>query len=170
MAESRNIVLVGFMGTGKTSVGKLLAGRKGMQFVDMDDLIRQRTGKSIPRIFSEDGEAHFRALERALVVELCGQSGMVISTGGGIVLNPDNVADFNRTGAIVCLHASPEAILRRVCGDTDRPLLAGDDKGKKILALLEARRHLYAAIANRVDTDDLSIEEVADKVMSFCVA
>jgi shikimate kinase len=167
MAETRNIVLVGFMGTGKTSVGKLLAWRNNMKFVDMDDVIRQRTGKPIPRIFSEDGEAHFRTLERALVVELSAQSGTVIATGGGIVLNPANMADFSRSGVVICLHASPEAILRRAGGNADRPLLEGDDKMKKIVEILEARKHLYNAITRRIDTSDLTVEEVADKVMSL---
>jgi shikimate kinase len=169
MAESRNIVLVGFMGTGKTSVGKLLAWRNNMKFVDMDDVIRQRSGKTIPRIFSEDGEAHFRALERALVVELSAQSGTVIATGGGIVLNSDNVADFSRSGVVVCLHASPDAILKRTAGNADRPLLAGEDRRKKIVDILESRKQLYDAITRRVDTSDLTVEQVADKVTALCV-
>jgi shikimate kinase len=170
MAESRNIILVGFMGTGKTSVGRLIAWRNNMKFVDMDDVIQQRSGKTIPRIFSEDGEAHFRALERALVVELCAQSGTVIATGGGIVLNPDNVADFGRSGVVVCLHASPDAILKRTAGNADRPLLAGEDKKKKIVGILESRKHLYNAITRRIDTSNLTVEQVADKIMSLCVA
>jgi shikimate kinase len=140
-----------------------------MKFVDMDDVIRQRAGKTIPRIFSEDGEAQFRALERALVVELCTQSGTVIATGGGIVLNPDNVADFSRGGVVVCLHASPEVILKRTGSNADRPLLAGEDKKKKIVEILASRKHLYDAITRRIDTSDLTVEQVADKIMSLCV-
>jgi len=90
MTEKKNIVLVGFMGTGKTTLGQLLSERTGMNFVDMDSVIEERTGKSITDIFAQEGEAHFRKLERELVKELASQSGLVISTGGGIVLNPDS--------------------------------------------------------------------------------
>lgn len=164
---NRNIVLVGFMGTGKTSVGQRLAERMEMSFVDMDCLIEEREGKSIPRIFDEDGEHHFRALERALAQELAAGEGLVIGTGGGIVLDPDNIRDFSSNGLVVCLLAEPEVILARVATDTNRPLLAVDDKMKKILALLEQRRPLYEAIPHRVETGDLNVEEVAKRVIDI---
>jgi shikimate kinase len=167
MGTRRNIVLVGFMGTGKTSVGRRLALRLGMTFVDMDDVIREREGRPIPRIFAENGEPYFRSLERALVGELSRQTGLVVSTGGGIVLNPENVRDYASSGLVVCLSAAPEAILQRVAGDTNRPLLAGDDKMKKILPLLETRRPLYAAIPHQVDTTRLSVEQVVERVLEL---
>lgn len=166
MKTDSNIVLVGFMGTGKTAVGKRLAERLNMTFLDMDDIIEERAGKSIPRIFAEDGEPHFRALERALVRELSEKTGLVIGAGGGVVLNPDNISDYSRTGLVVCLSATPEVILDRVAGDTARPLLAGDDKIKKIRNLLEFRRKFYDAIPCQIDTAELSIEQVADKVIA----
>ncbi len=110
----KNIVLVGFMGTGKTSVGLSLAERLDLTFLDMDDIIVEREGRSIPEIFDKDGEEYFRALERAIVRELAGKDGLVVATGGGVVLNRDNVDDFERTGLLVCLSASPEVILARV--------------------------------------------------------
>lgn len=167
MKELRNIVLVGFMGTGKTSVGKLLAVRCGMTFVDMDAVIQQRADKAIPRIFTEDGEPRFRQMERALVQELSTGSGHVIAAGGGVVLNPDNMADFSRTGLVVCLLASPEMIMKRTESDTERPLLAGEDKMNKIVSLLESRKKFYDSIPHRIDTTGLSVEEVADKVISL---
>ena len=167
MTAKRNLVLVGFMGTGKSRVGKSLAERLGMTFLDMDEVIVQRTGKPIPRIFAEDGEPHFRELERNLVKELSAQGGRVIATGGGIVLNADNVGDFGRTGLVVCLSATPAAILERVGGDTNRPLLAGGDKMKKIAELLTKRQPLYAAIPHQVDTTRLTIEQVSDKIVSL---
>ena len=147
----RNIVLVGFMGTGKTTVGKLLSKQTGMPLLDMDTLIVERAGKSINEIFAHEGEAHFRMLEREMVRELSSQTGKIISTGGGIVLNPDNIADFERTGLVVCLLADAESVLDRVRHDSSRPLLAGD-KEAKIIELLKTRKPLYEAIAHKIDT------------------
>lgn len=168
MKKDPNIVLVGFMGTGKTAVGKRLAERLDMSFVDMDDIIKEREEKSISLIFSENGEQRFRSLERDLVRELSGQTGLIIATGGGIVLDPANISDYARTGLVVCLSATPEVILERVAGDANRPLLAGDreDKMKKILNLLESRRPLYDAIPCRIDTTELNVEQVTEKILS----
>lgn len=163
----KNIVLLGFMGTGKTTVGRLLAGQFRMTFLDMDQIIEERTGKTISRIFAEDGEPRFRALERELVEELSARQGLVIGAGGGVVLNPDNVRDFNRSGLVVCLTAEPGVILSRLSGDNSRPLLAGDEKGARILKLLESRRSLYDAIPNKVDTSSLAPADVAAAVSSF---
>lgn len=147
----RNIVLVGFMGSGKSTVGRLLSEKTGMPLVDMDTIIEQRAGKTINEIFSEDGEPHFRTLERELVKELSAGTNQIISTGGGIVLNPDNIADFERSGLVVCLLVDAESVLDRVRHDTTRPLLAGD-KETKIIELLETRKPLYEAIAHKIDT------------------
>ncbi|MDD4869977.1 MAG: shikimate kinase [Kiritimatiellae bacterium] len=163
----QNIVLVGFMGTGKTSVGKLLASELKMTFLDMDDVIKERAGKPISRIFAEDGETYFRSLERTLVKDLSCKKGLVIATGGGIVLNPDNISDFTKTGLVVCLLATSETILKRVSGDTNRPLLSGDDKMKKILNLMESRRHLYEAIPHKIDTTNLSLDNVVNQVIKL---
>lgn len=160
----RNIVLVGFMGTGKTAVGRILAERLGMRFVDMDDVIVERAGKSIPRIFAEDGEPYFRSMERRIVQDLASEHGLVIAAGGGVVTNPDNVADFEATCLVVCLNATPEVIFERVARDTNRPLLDCEDKMGRIRSLLEARAHLYNAIGCRVDTAGLTVDEVADRV------
>jgi len=160
----RNIVLVGFMGTGKTTVGELLAKQTGMPLLDMDSLIVERAGKSINDIFAQDGEPHFRRMERELVMELSSSQGHVISTGGGIVLNPDNIADFEKTGLVVCLLASPEIILDRVRHDTARPLLAGD-KETKIIELLESRKTLYEAVTHKIDTDGLNPEAIAERII-----
>jgi shikimate kinase len=162
----KNIVLFGFMGTGKTSAGKLLARKLGMVFVDMDLVIEQRQGKPISRIFAEEGEPFFRNLERELVKELSGGSGMVIATGGGVVLNRQNVDDYAGTGLAVCLSATPQTILKRLEGDASRPLLAEGDKMKKMTALLEKRRQFYAAVPVQVDTSGLSVEQVVEKIVA----
>lgn len=170
MSENTNIYLVGFMGTGKTSVGKDLANRLGMDFVDMDDVIVQRAGKTIPEIFTEDGEPHFRTIERGVAHDLAAGTGLVVATGGGVVMDNRNMDDFYRSGSVVCLSASPETILKRVAEDTNRPLLAGDleEKLAKILPLLEKRRRHYEAIPSRVDTSDLTIEEVVERILDLC--
>lgn len=149
--DKRNIVLVGFMGSGKTTVGRLIAEKTGMPLLDMDALIVERAGKSINDIFAEDGEPHFRALEREIAIELANGECQIVSTGGGIVLNPDNITDFEKTGLVVCLLADSETVLERVRHDSSRPLLAGD-KETKILELLESRKSLYASITHKIDT------------------
>lgn len=161
-----NLVLVGFMGSGKSVTGRILAQRLGRTFVDMDTLIEQREGRSIPRIFAESGEPYFRTLERALVQELAAQQNLVIAPGGGIVLNPDNLRDFAATGRIFCLRASPEWILKRVGHDTNRPLLQTEDKLGRIRELLAKRQPLYDAIPEQVETDGKTAEQVADEILA----
>lgn len=162
-----NIVLIGFMGTGKTRVGVALAERLGLTFVDMDAVIEAREGRPITDIFATEGEVHFRQVERALVQELARQEGRVIGTGGGVVLNADNIRAFEATGLVVCLQASPETILDRVAHDTTRPLLAGVDKMQKIRGILATRSHLYAALPHQVDTNGLSVEEVVAQISTL---
>lgn len=164
MQTKKNLVLIGFMGTGKTTVGRILAARLDLVFTDMDDCIVQRAGKSIPAIFADDGEPAFRTLERQVVVDLSAQSGLVIATGGGVVLNPDNIRDLGRNGLLAGLTASPDVILDRLRHDTGRPLLNDGDKAEKIRALLVSRQHLYNAIPFRINTDGLSCEAVAARI------
>lgn len=143
--EKANIILTGFMGTGKTTVGKLLAQQLGFAFVDTDELIQERTGKTIPEIFEERGEAAFRRLEAELARELANRRGVVISTGGRLMLDPDNAAALTRTGRVFCLVATPEEILARVAQDagTERPLLATPDPMKRIVDLMQERQEDY---------------------------
>lgn len=161
-----NIILTGFMGTGKTVTGRMLAERTGMELVDMDSMIEKRQGKTIPEIFAQDGEAAFRAMERVLVQELAQRDGLIISTGGGIVLNPDNIADFEKSGLVVCLKASPETVFQRLEEDATRPLLAGDKKAQ-IAAILAERNPLYDAVAHGIATDGLTVEETAGRILAL---
>jgi len=165
MNTKSNIVLIGFMGTGKTTVGRLLAERLDLAFTDMDDCIVERAGKTIPAIFADDGEPAFRALEREVVIDLSARGGLVIATGGGVVLNPDNIRDLGATGLLVALTATPDVILERLRHDTGRPLLSAGDKGEKIRTLLASRQHLYNAIPLRIDTDALTSGAVARRIM-----
>lgn len=164
--DKRNIILAGFMGTGKTVTGRVLAERTGLELVDMDSIIEERAGRPISDIFATDGEPGFRKLERALAHELSQRQGLVISTGGGIVLDPDNLADFEKTGLLVCLTASPETIFQRLENDTTRPLLSGDKKSQ-ISGILETRRPLYDAIEHQIDGDQLDPEGRANAILAL---
>jgi len=161
----KNIVLFGFMGTGKTSAGRRVADLLERRFIDMDVEISRRENKTIPEIFKEDGEPHFRSLERKLVMRLSSQSGLVIATGGGVVLDPENVADLGRNGILVCLSATPEVILKRTDSDNNRPLLQTQDKLKHIIDLLELREKFYAAIPNQIETSRMSPEQTALEII-----
>jgi len=165
--ESRpNIILLGFMGTGKTVTGRLLSEQTGLELVDMDSIIEERAERAISEIFSTDGEAAFRRLERELVKELSQREGLIISTGGGVVLNPENMADFEKSGLLICLKASPGTIFQRLENDATRPLLA-EDKAAQIKGILEARKPLYDAIVHSIDTDELSTEETATAILKL---
>ncbi len=145
MMKKDNIVLTGFMGTGKTTVGKLLAQQLDYAFVDTDVLIQERTGKTIPEIFEAMGEAAFRDMEAGLARELAARQGVVISTGGRMMLDPANAAALTSTGRVFCLVATPEEILERVTQDSgmERPLLAVSDPMKRIVDLMQEREADY---------------------------
>ena len=126
-----NLALIGFMGAGKTSVGRLVADQLHFDYLDSDELIQSRTGRSIAEIFKTDGEPAFRALESQMVGELTSRTKTVIATGGGLPLNPANLASLKTHALVVCLWASPEKIWERVRNQTHRPLLHDLDPQKK---------------------------------------
>jgi shikimate kinase len=163
-----NIALIGFMGTGKTSVARVLAVKLGKQPVELDELIERRAGKLITRIFQEEGEAAFRKLEMAVVAEAAQGKDQLIACGGGVILNQVNIERLKKDSVIVYLTASPEEILRRVSADgAVRPLLQTEDPSKTVKELLERRRSLYEQAADIViDTAGLSVEAVAEKVIN----
>ena len=162
----KNLVLVGFMGSGKTSAGKLVAHRLSMEFLDMDAVIEQRTGQTVADIFQTKGEAAFRSYERELVVELAGREGLVIATGGGIILNSENVRDFSRTGIVVCCWVDPAAAFERTKHTKHRPLLESDsDRRVRLESLLQEREPLYRTIPLQLDTSHLTVEQQADALV-----
>lgn len=163
----RNIILLGFMGTGKTSIAKKIAVDFGMQFIEMDSIIEEREGITINEIFSTKGEPYFRMIEASVVKELSDKKGLVISAGGGVVLNPDNISELQKNGILICLNATPEEIYNRIKDQTHRPLLKVKDPLVRIKELLEYRKPYYDKIALQIDTTGKDIEEVVNEVKDF---
>ncbi|GBC61444.1 shikimate kinase [Desulfonema ishimotonii] len=159
----QNIILTGFMGTGKTTVGKLLAAHLGYDFVDTDHLIEVRSGQSIPEIFREKGEAAFREMEAALACELAEKKALVISTGGRMMLDPANAKALGRTGTVFCLMATPEEILERVSRDTHiRPLLEAPDPIERIVGLMRQREEGYGRFPRLMTSGKTPAQVMAD--------
>nr|WP_319489138.1 shikimate kinase [uncultured Caproiciproducens sp.] len=159
-----NIVLCGYMGSGKTSVGSLLAKITGRTFVDMDHYIEKREGMTIAEIFSARGEEAFRIMEREAAKELSLQYGLIIATGGGALLNPENTAALKENGVVVLLDASLDVIRDRLSGDVSRPLLDGPDRKEKMQRLYSERVGVYRAAADfKVDADGCVIR-IAEEI------
>jgi shikimate kinase len=157
-----NLVLIGFMGSGKSSVGRRLSGLTGHRFVDVDELITQAEGRSIPEIFSQCGENLFRDLEQRVLEELVGVCGIVLSTGGGLVLRSANRETLKRIGIVAWLDADPEILFERAMRSGRRPLLQTEDPKATFDELLSVRRSLYELTSDfRVDSSRLSHDEVA---------
>ena len=163
----RNIVLVGFMGTGKTSVGKRLAERLEMPMIDTDDIIVEDSGTDIPAIFAQYGEARFRDLESAAVCKAANLENHVISTGGGVVLRESNLDMLKRNGVVFCLTATTAEIWRRVGHGTYRPLLQAPNPLEKIEQMLIERRPFYDHADHQIPTTGLSIKAVTDKIVEI---
>lgn len=164
------IILTGFMGTGKTEVGRRLARALSRTFVDTDHLVEVAAGRRIADVFAEEGEAHFRALERDAVRQALTMPDAVVATGGGALLDPETRQRLLAAGPVVCLTATPEEILRRVGGAADRPLLAGRDRAARLAAirdLLAARESAYRLASHRVDTTGRTPDDVAADVRAL---
>ncbi len=161
----KNIVLLGFMGTGKSVVGRRLAADIHYRFVDTDFLIESRAHQRIAWIIRDKGEAHFRQIESLVVREVACRSRCVISTGGGTVLDPKNIEALQRNGILVALQARPEVILKRVRRhEGTRPLLDGPDPLSRIYALLKEREPQYRRASLILDTSDMPVKEVIRKI------
>jgi shikimate kinase len=168
-----NIYLVGFMGTGKSVVGKELAKKKKWRFVDLDELIEIRQRKSVSDIFAKDGEPYFRRIEKQALKEVAKENNFVAACGGGIVIDKDNIRTMKDAGTIICLTASPGIILKRTAGYSHRPLLNVGNPQERIELLLKLRAPFYAQADFTIDTSGLSVEGVLEailKVTGPCVA
>ncbi|MFM8880343.1 MAG: shikimate kinase [Verrucomicrobiota bacterium] len=157
----RNIALVGFMGVGKSTVGQILAGMLDFEFIDTDRVIETREGRRISDIFAKEGESHFRDLETNLIREYENRQGLILSTGGGLVVRPENLASLRRHALIVCLWASPGVIYERVRHQGHRPLLATPDPRARITELLNERNPAYQQADLLVGVDFRSPQETA---------
>lgn len=168
-----NIVLCGFMGSGKTTVGQVLAQKSGRRFYDLDQYIEKQEGKTVTQIFAEQGEEGFRKLETEAARELSALNGLVIATGGGAVLREENVAILRKNGVIIHMEASLGAVESRLNGVNDRPLLQRDDRQEFLRILYAKRIPLYRAASHlSVDADqnpDAVAEQIIKKANAFCI-
>lgn len=161
-----NIYLVGFMGTGKSAAGRNLAARLDREFVEMDARIEEQAQMTISDIFSRKGESFFRSLEQSLLEDLSRQNTIVVSCGGGIVVNPVNIQCMKESGTMVCLTATAESIYERIKRSTHRPLLQVADPLSRIRVLLAEREALYRQASFCVDTTPLSEAQVVDRIIA----
>lgn len=164
-----NIILIGFMGCGKTTVGKNIAQRLDIPFVDMDQEIQEKSNMTIKEIFEKHGEAYFRDLETAFLKSF-NKSNHVLSTGGGIVTRAENIDIIKKLGTVVFLHASFEQLMKNLEKDNTRPLLQGDNYQEKARELLNQREGIYLGTADLiVQTTGKTVSEITDEILSFVV-
>nr|MBU1328250.1 shikimate kinase [Candidatus Omnitrophota bacterium] len=162
-----NIILVGFMGTGKSVVGKKLAAKLNRDFVELDDIVETREKMPIKDIFEKKGELYFRLVEKKIVKEASQLKNKVISAGGGAIVDEENFKNLKNSGTIICLKASPETILKRTKGLKTRPLLNVHDTKKQIEELLKKRETYYNKADFSIETDNISIDEIVLKIIAF---
>ena len=162
-----NISLIGMMGSGKTTVGKLLAARTGRRFLDVDTVIEQERGMTIAEIFSGAGEREFRRLEKEAVEKLLKTDNMVVSTGGGLAADIENMDRLKKMGPVIWLYASPEETLKRVGGTEKRPLLNVEEPEKRIKSILSARESCYSRADFRIDTTGKTPEQITEEILTF---
>lgn len=161
----KNIFLIGFMGTGKSTVAACLSNDYGMEIVEMDQMIVEKEGMSIPDIFAQKGESHFRDAETNILIEIQSKENAVVSCGGGVVLREKNVEEMKKSGKIVLLNAKPETILERVKDDDNRPLLQGNMNVEYIRNMMEQRRPKYESVADFIiQTDGKAIDVICKEI------
>ena len=166
MRHPQNLFLIGPMGAGKSAVGRQLARMLHLDFVDSDEEIESRTGVDIPFIFEKEGEAGFRKREAGVIDDLSKKEGIVLATGGGAILDPQNRNHLGARGFVIYLHTSVDQQLSRTRKGRDRPLLANDDPRGALEALMATREPLYREIADlNVDTDGRKVRAVANEIV-----
>ena len=162
----KNIFLIGFMGSGKSTVASCLSQNYGMEIVQIDQLLVERAGMSIPDIFAKYGEPYFRDAETNLLIDIQSAQDKVVSCGGGVVLREQNVSEMKKSGYIVLLTAKPETILERVKNNDDRPLLRGNKNVAYISEMMEKRRPKYEGAADIIiHTDGKQVEEICTEIL-----
>jgi len=164
----KNIILIGFMGSGKTSVGKVLSQLLKRGFIDMDEEIEKREGRKIKEIFEQNGEEYFRNLETNLLKELSKENDKVISTGGGIIVKKENIELLKNTGTVVFLHTEQEQLIKNLRNSQNRPLIDVENFEDKVAELLEQREAIYLNTADMIiQTSNKSIENIAEEIKSL---
>ena len=167
--SSQNIILTGFMGTGKSTIGQLVADCLQREFVDMDTVIESRQSRTISQIYAEKGEPYFRQLEADLCRELAGRAGLIIATGGGTLVPEQNLRVMAGSGLVVCLDCEPGILWQRIGHSEDRPMLAERDEGRfaRLAALLEKRTPAYGRIKHHLEVSHLSPEAAARQICEW---
>ena len=165
--EMGTIFLTGFMGTGKSTVGLLLAKRIGYCFIDLDEMISEEAGANIPEIFAKSGEEGFRDMETSMLRRLADRDGLIISTGGGAVLRDENRRIMRDAGHVINLTASVDALSERLADDDSRPLLQCDEPIERIITLLAQREPMYRDCDVQIDTSHKSPDEILDEILTW---
>ena len=164
-----NLVLTGFMGTGKTAVGKLLASRLEWQFFDLDSLIEKEVGMNISKIFARQGEPYFRDLETKTIKLVSLLDNAVIACGGGVVLRKENMEELEKKGKIICLTAGPEIIYERLRDGADRPLLNAANPLERIKSLMAERAKYYERCNAMISNDGFTVEQTVNAILKHPV-
>jgi len=163
--SEKNIALTGFMAAGKSVVGQRLAQRMRRRFVDLDQSIEEREGMEVRAIFERKGEAYFRKAEKEVLREVLRQEGLVIATGGGTVVDEENLRLLKRKSLLICLTAPPETLFQRAGSGPRRPLLQGDSQEERLKELLRQRGRAYAQAHLSIETGALSVDEVVEEIL-----
>ncbi|MFH1783249.1 MAG: shikimate kinase [Candidatus Omnitrophota bacterium] len=163
----KNIVLVGFMGTGKTAVGRALSKKLNREFLELDEMIEKKEGVSIKEIFDKKGEPYFRKIEKEAVKEASEKDGVIVSAGGGAVIDEENRSNLKHNGILISLEASSDVILDRTKGRKSRPLLNVPDPKERIEELLQKRAPFYKKADFFINTEKLTIDQVVEKITSL---
>lgn len=165
---SNNIILIGYMGTGKSTIARAISEKHGFELIEMDETIEAREGMKISEIFATKGEEYFRNLETELLIELQGKSGLVISCGGGVPMREQNIAEMKKLGTVILLYARPEIIYERIKGNKDRPLLKDHMSVEYIKNMMLKRSEKYDEAADYVmDTSYFSVEDICFEIMLY---
>ena len=166
MTESKNILLTGFMGSGKSTVGRIIAEKLNREFLDTDEKIEEDQNQTISHIFREKGEAHFRLLEKLVINDICRTGNSVIATGGGSLLNEDNLDMSLQTGIVFCLTAEIDILISRMGNRRNRPMVS-EKNSDAIIELYDSRKNSYNKLPNQIDTSDISPHETADIIVKL---
>ncbi|MEQ8288265.1 MAG: shikimate kinase AroK [Gammaproteobacteria bacterium] len=167
MKNKKNIIFIGPMGAGKTTIGRLVAKRLDKDFYDSDHEIESRTGADIPWIFEIEGEEGFRKRETTIITELCELENIVLSTGGGVILSQDNCKQLKDNGIVIYLKSSAEKLLKRIQTDKRRPLLQTDDKLGRIRDILKEREPMYESLADEIImTDRQTVNQIVKQILN----